>query len=348
MKSWKIISAVLLFVLVFSTACAPAATPVPVAPVAPAAPAAPEATVAPVVPTQAPAVAEVKKAPEKIAALFMGPVTDQSWNQMGFEGIKKAKTDCGVDYAYTESVKQTEFEETYRNYAHQGFKTIIGHSGTFTDAAKKIAPEFPDVNFIVINAITGNGKNQSGIASDYWQMGYLAGAAACQMTKTNKVAIVTAEKFPMVEPSFASFPLGAKSCGKDVTTETVLTGSFDDVNKAYEATTALAAKGVDVVWHQLDSADQGVFSAAQDKGIFTIGLYGDQSSKSPKTVIASVFVSPTTQTYEAACGRVKPGEAGMIDLKNGMQIVMTDLMSADAQKAVKQTIEDLKMGKIKK
>ncbi len=167
------------------------------------------------------------------------------------------------------------------------------------------------------------------------------------MTKTNKVAIVTAERFPMVEPSFESFPLGAKSCGKDVTTEVVITGSFEDVTKAYEASVALADKGVDVIWHQLDSADVGVFSAAEDKGIFAIGLYGDQSPKSPTTVVASVFVSPTTQTYEAACGRVKAGVADTINLSNGMEIVMTNLMSAEAQAAVKKIIEDLKNGLIK-
>lgn len=284
---------------------------------------------------------------KKIAALFMGATTDQSWNQFGLDGVKKAKDECGIEYAFSENVKQTEFEETMRNYAQQGYGKIIAHSGTFTEAAKKVAPEFPKTEFIVTNAITGNGTNQSGTYSDYWQMGYLAGAAACQMTKTNKVAIVTAERFPMVEPSFESFPLGAKSCGKDVEAEVVITGSFEDVNKAYEASVALAEKGVDVIWHQLDSADVGVFSAAEDKGIHTIGLYADQSSKSPNTVIASVFVAPSTQTYLAACGKVTPGQADQVNLSNGMEIVMTNLMSAEAQAAVKQVIEDLKSGKIK-
>jgi basic membrane protein A len=285
--------------------------------------------------------------PEKIAVLFMGPTTDQSWNQFGLDGVKKAKEDCGIDYAFTENVKQTEFEETMRNYAHQGYSTIIGHSGTFTEAAKKIADEFPDQNFIVVNGISGNGTNMSGIFGDYWQMGYLAGAIACQMTKTNKVAIVTAERFPMVEPSFVSFPIGAASCNEDVTAEVVITGSFEDVTKAYEASVALADKGVDVIWHQLDSADVGVFSAAEDKGIYTIGLYGDQSSKSPTTVVASVFVAPATQTYAAACGQVEPGIADTITISDGMQIVMTSLMSEEAQQAIQKVIEDLKNGVIK-
>jgi basic membrane lipoprotein Med (substrate-binding protein (PBP1-ABC) superfamily) len=283
---------------------------------------------------------------DRIAALFMGPVTDQSWNQLGYEGVKQAEADCGIEFAYSENVKQTEFEETMRNYAQEGYSTIIGHSGTFTDAAKLVAEELPDTDFIVINAIEGNGANMSGIYGDYWQMGYLAGAAACEMTETNKVAIVTAERFPMVEPSFESFPLGAASCGKDIEFEVVITGSFEDVTKAYEASVALADQGVDVIWHQLDSADVGVFSAAEDKGIYAIGLYNDQSPKSPDTVIASVFVSPSTQTYEAACGRVERGAAGTINLSNGMEIVMTDLMSADAQDAVNETIEGLKSGEI--
>jgi basic membrane lipoprotein Med (substrate-binding protein (PBP1-ABC) superfamily) len=294
-----------------------------------------------------PAPTEAGDQPEKIAVLFMGPTTDQSWNQLGLDGVKKAKEDCGIDYSFTENVKQTEFEETMRNYAQQGYSTIIGHSGTFTEAAKKVAGEFPDKKFVVVNSISGNGSNMSGIFADYWQMGYLAGAAACQMTKTNKVAIVTAERFPMVEPSFESFPIGAASCGKDVETEVVITGSFEDVTKAYEASVALADKGVDVIWHQLDSADVGVFSAAEDKGIYTIGLYGDQSPKSPDTVIASVFVSPTTQTYAAACGNVKPGVADTISISNGMEIVMTSLMPESAQQAIQKVIEDLKNGLIK-
>lgn len=325
MKNWKLVSAGLMFVFIVAAACSPAAPQ-----------------------DSATSSADGAEEPAKVAALFMGPTTDQSWNQLGLEGLEKAETDCGIEFAYTESVKQSEFEETYRNYAQQGYSTIIGHSGTFTESAKKIAPEFPDTHFVVINATSGDGANMSGIAADYWQMGYLAGAVACQMTQTNKVAIVTAERFPMVEPSFESFALGAASCGKDVTSETVITGSFEDVTKAYEASVALADKGVDVIWHQLDSADVGVFSAAEDKGIYTIGLYGDQSPKSPETVIASVFVSPSTQMYEAACGRVNKGQGDVITLNNGMEIVMTDLLSEDAQKAVLQTIEDLKDGTIKK
>lgn len=296
--------------------------------------------------TPTPTSGDAANKPAKVAVLFMGPTTDQSWNQFGLDGIKKANAETGVEYAFTENVKQTEFEETMRNYAQQGYQKIILHSGTFSDAAAKVAGEFPNTEFIVINGLAGNGTNLSGIASDYSQMGYLAGAAACQMTKTNKVAIVTAERFPMVEPSFTSFPLGAKSCGKDVQTDVVLTGSFEDVNKAYEATVALAEKGYDVVWHQLDSADQGVFKAAEDKGIYTIGLYGDQSPKSPKTVIASVFVAPSTQTYLAATGKVKKGAADMVTLTTGMEIVMTNLMPADAQKAVHDAVDGIKSGTI--
>jgi len=333
-KITKLFGLLILTGLIIS-ACAPAAE-------APAA----EAPAAEEPVAEEPAAEEESNA-NKIAALFMGPVTDQSWNQLGYEGIQKAETDCGIEFVFTESVKQTEFEETFRNYGQQGYGTIISHSGTFTDAATLIAPEFPDTEFIVINAIQGNGSNMSGNYADYWQMGYLAGAAACQMTETNKVAIVTAERFPMVEPSFAAFPLGASSCGKDVEfEEVVVTGSFEDVTKAYEASVALAEKGVDVIWHQLDAGDAGVFSAAEDKGIYTIGLYNDQSPKSPDTVIASVFVSPSTQTYEAACGRLESGVASTIDLSNGMEIVMTSLMSAEAQAAVQKTIEDLKSGVI--
>ena len=48
----------------------------------------------------------------KVAAMFPGVVSDQSWNQFGFEGLKRAEKECGVEIAYSEEVAQDEQIET--------------------------------------------------------------------------------------------------------------------------------------------------------------------------------------------------------------------------------------------
>jgi len=39
---------------------------------------------------------------KKVAVLFPGVVSDQSWNQFGYEGLKRAEKECGVEIAYSE------------------------------------------------------------------------------------------------------------------------------------------------------------------------------------------------------------------------------------------------------
>ena len=44
----------------------------------------------------------------KVAILLPGLVTDQSWNQAGYEGLVQAKKECGIDFAYSEEISQDE------------------------------------------------------------------------------------------------------------------------------------------------------------------------------------------------------------------------------------------------
>jgi len=72
-KARLIVFGLVIFALALA-ACQPAATQAPAA-----------ATQAPAAATQAPAAAA-----KKVAVLFPGVVSDQSWNQFGFEGLKQA------------------------------------------------------------------------------------------------------------------------------------------------------------------------------------------------------------------------------------------------------------------
>jgi len=145
--------------------------------------------------------------------------------------------------------------------------------GEFYDAAVTVGAEFPDVEFSITNATTAEG-NVNTIKMSKRQMGYLAGALACEMTQSGKIALVHAQDNPSNKEGFEGYEAGGKSCGKDVEVQVVATGSWTDVAKAREATLALISDGVDVLWQILDAADVGVFSAAEDhEGVWSVGTY---------------------------------------------------------------------------
>jgi basic membrane lipoprotein Med (substrate-binding protein (PBP1-ABC) superfamily) len=317
-KHLKVLFALTVLLTLVLTACAPAPAPAPA-----------EAPVEP-----------VKKL--KVAVAFPGEVSDQSWNQFGYEGLKKAETECNVEVAYTEGVTQDKQLETFRNYASEGTDIIIGHGGEYADAINTTAKEFPNLFFGLTNGKV-DGPNVSSMIIGYNQMSYLAGALACNVTKTNHIGFVGGESIPVVDEGANSYKQGAQTCGKEVQVDVVYTGNWADVTKARESGLALIADGADVLYHILDTADAGLIAAAEDKGVYAIGLYRDSSALGPKAVVGSALGFPGTLIYQLACQKVAKGTNNWLDVHtpDGVNIHMTDLVSADVQAKVKAIYEEM-------
>jgi basic membrane protein A len=315
---WKIILAALFILALTMTACQTATPPAEEAPPA-------------------------EEGPRRVAVLFPGVVYDNSWNQAGFEGVERAAEECGIEFAYTESVGQEEQEEVFRNYALEGYDFIMGHGGEFYDAASVVAGDFPDIDFGVVNSSTAGG-NVSSVVSEYFDTWYMAGVAACNMTETNKVAMVLALELPHLEPAQEGFRLGAATCGTDTEVEVVVTGSFVDVNLANEAAQAMIEGGADVLIHHMDTADVGMFSAAEDAGVMCIGAYRDQSDVSD-CVIASVSGGP--ETFDLACGMHTDGEVHPLTLADGaIDLLLTDKVPDDVKAKVEEARQALLSGEV--
>jgi basic membrane protein A len=295
----------------------------------------------------APKATEAPSAKTKVAVAFPGVVTDQSWNQFGYEGLKKAETDCNVEIAYTEDVFQDKQLETFRNYAAEGYDVILGHGGEYADSITTVAKEYPKTWFGLTNG-AAEGPNVSAMIIGYNQMSYLAGVLACNMTQTNHIGFVGGESIPVVDEGANAFKQGAQTCGKEVQVDVVYTGNWADVTKARESGLALIAGGADVLYHILDTADAGLIAAAEDEGVYAIGLYRDSSSLGPKAVIGSALGFPGTMIYELACGHIPQGEKTWLTVHtpDGVNIHMTDLVPADVQARVKAVYDDMVADKL--
>jgi basic membrane protein A len=284
-------------------------------------------------------------AAKKVAVLFPGLVDDQSWNQAGYEGLKKAEAE-GVTIAYTEKVTQDQQVEVFRNYAQQGFNVVVGHGGEYMDAALQVATEFPDVQFVVTNG-NKSAANVTSLALSYGDMGYLSGVLACSMTKSNKIGVVVGETIPIANDAIQGWKNGCARVNPQATVNISVTGDWADVDKAREAALALVADGADVLGHLLDAADAGVFAAAEDKGVWSIGLYGDQSKLGPKTHIGAAFADASLVVYRAATGPLD-GKVHMEGVKEGVVSfgAFSDAVPQAVRDAVKAAEEDLRTGKV--
>lgn len=280
---------------------------------------------------------------KRVAVLFPGLVDDESWNQAGYEGLQQAESE-GVEIAYTENASQDQQVELFRNYAQQGFNVVIGHGGEYMDAALQVAEEFPDIEFVVTNG-NQSAENVTSLALSYGDMGYLAGVLAASMTESNQIGVVVGETIPIAQDAVRAYEAGAKRVNPDIEITESVTGDWADVALAREAALAQIADGVDVLWHVLDAADAGVMSAAEDEGVYVIGLYADQSALAPTAHIGASLSDASAVIFEAATGELD-GQAHKEGVAEGVVSfgAYADVVPEEAQQAVSEAEEELRTG----
>lgn len=242
---------------------------------------------------ESPAVSEPEKGEGgdklKVALLLAGPISDQGWNAMAYEGLMRIEKDFGFEVAYSENIPQSDREEQYRGYANQGFDIIFGHGFEFVDSATKVAQEFPEVKFVLTSSTVAQEPNVGSVTDDGLMKGFLGGVAAGVLTETNRVSFLGGLEIPPIVAGQNGFEAGAKYVNPDVEVVSTLIGNFEDAGKAKELAFSLAEQGSDIIMVQADAAGLGGIEGAQEKGIRVIGTNSDQNSVAPDTVVTSAM-----------------------------------------------------------
>jgi basic membrane protein A and related proteins len=233
-----------------------------------------------------------------VAALFPGLIDDHSWNQAGYDGLKKAKA-MGIKTAYIENVSQDKQLEAFQNFARQGYQIVIGHGGEYMDSALRAAKKFPKTKFVVINGNKAGG-NVSSVSLNYGDMGYISGALGAAMSKSGKLGVVAGEHIPIVDDGIKGLKDGAARVNKKVQVKSTILQSWTDVAKAREASLALINSGVDILWPFLDAAETGVISAAEDQHVMSMAVYHDIRKLAPKSYIGGAWADPAIALFDAA------------------------------------------------
>ena len=132
-------------------------------------------------------------------AYDVGGRGDRSFNDSAWAGMEKAIKD--LDASCTEAKaaageNDTQREERLRTLADQGFNPVIAVGFIYSPAAAKVAAEFPDTKFSVIDGysqfLTGDKQLENLVDLTFAeeQGSYLVGVAAALKTKAKHVGFV--------------------------------------------------------------------------------------------------------------------------------------------------------------
>ncbi|CAG9170740.1 hypothetical protein LMG23992_01782 [Cupriavidus laharis] len=238
----------------------------------------------------------------KVAAVYTVPV-EQQWVSRIHKALNEAKARGEVDYVFSESVSNADYERVLRQYAEQGAVLIVGESFAVESAARKVARDYPKTAFLMGSSGKPQAPNFSVFDNYIQEPSYLTGMIAGGMTKTNHIGMVGGYAIPEVNRLMHAFMEGARSVNPKVKFTVSFIGSWFDPPKAKEAAFAMIDKGADVLYAERF----GVSDAAKERGKLAIGNVINTQPQYPATVVASALWN-MEPTIGAALAKVKAGQ----------------------------------------
>ena len=253
-----------------------------------------------------PAIAQAKM---KVAAIYTVPV-EQQWVSRIHKALNAAAARGEIEYKFSESVANTDYERVMRQYAEQGNTLIVGESFAVEAAARKVAKDYPKIAFLMGSSGKPQAPNFSVFDNYIQEPAYLTGMIAGAMTKSNKIGMVGGYPIPEVNRLMNAFMAGAKEVNPRVEFMVTFINSWFDPPKAKEAAFAMIDKGADVMYAERF----GVSDAARERKVLAIGNVINTQDKYPETVVASALwnMEPTVDRAIKAVkdGTFKPEDYG--------------------------------------
>lgn len=226
--------------------------------------------------------------PVPVGVIIPGSTSDRGWMQSGYAGMRTAEADLADKIKITSitDVAMADMEQALTSLAMSN-RIVIGAGGQCETAGYKIAKRFPNVKFSIIG---GGGQKPipNYVVTDgrQAQIAYVAGVAAAMLSKTGVISFVGGIELPPIVNASIEFGNGAKSVNPNIKYLPTLTGDFDDVAKAKEATLAAIAQGADIHYHILNLGLRGLEQAAREKKTRIIGSYFDRCGAANSVYVA--------------------------------------------------------------
>ena len=239
---------------------------------------------------------------------------DKSFNEAAYNGMERFRKETGGSYLEFEIANDTQREQAFRRMAQKGANPIIAIGFTQASALEKVAKEFPQLKFAIVDMVV-NLPNVQSVVFKEQEGAFLAGMAAAMASTSGKVGFVGGMDVPLIRRFQCGYEQGAKYINPKIDVYQNMTGStpaaFADPAKGAELAKSQFAKGADVVYAAAGGTGIGVYQAAKDEGKLAIGVDSNQNHLQPGTMLTSMVKSVGLAAYQtwddAAKGEWKPG-----------------------------------------
>ncbi|XWN29124.1 MAG: BMP family ABC transporter substrate-binding protein [Devosia sp.] len=232
----------------------------------------------------------------------MGGKFDKSFNEGVWNGVKRFMDETGIEVMEFEVTNETQREQAITRMAQRGATLVIGVGFAQADAIDKVAVEFPDKEFAIIDVYWLDRPNLRQYRFEEHEGSYLVGIAAALASQSGTVGFVGGMDVPLIRKFLCGYQLGAKAANPDVEILANMTGTtpaaWNDPTKGAELARSQIDRGADVVYQAAGGTGLGVIRATADEGKLAIGVDSDQAAVAPGSVLTSMLKRVDNAAYD--------------------------------------------------
>ncbi|HHV80344.1 MAG TPA: BMP family ABC transporter substrate-binding protein [bacterium] len=285
---------------------------------------------------------------------------DKSFNDAAYKGLQDAVKKLDIEGKDVEPGEGgANREELLRLLAEQGYDLVIGVGFLFTDALVKVAKDFPNTKFAIVDGVIEDLPNVRSLVFKEHEGSFLVGAIAGLMTKTNKVGFVGGMDMSLIHKFEVGYRAGVKYVNPKaeifVNYIGVTGDAFKDPVKGKELALSQFKQGADIVYHASGASGEGVIEAAKEMKKFAIGVDSNQNWIAPGYVLTSMLKKVDVAVYKTIEDLVNGKFTGGVKVyglrENGVGVAYDKynekLIPESVRRRVAQIRLDIIAGKIK-
>lgn len=207
-----------------------------------------------------------------------GGFDDASFNESGFNGLKMAEEELGIEIRTAESSDPSDYEANVDAQVQASCDLIVGVGFALQDAIGASAEANPDIYYALVDEQFEEPiDNARPLVFNTQEASFLAGYLAAGMSETGTVATYGGQLFPSVTIFMDGYVDGVahynEAKGADVKAlgwdkekqDGSATGDFSNVENGYNTTQQFISQGADIIMPVAGPVGSGTLKAAAEE-----------------------------------------------------------------------------------
>ncbi len=285
---------------------------------------------------------------------------DSSFNEAVFrEGVTPYKARHGADLVEADPSSPSEFVDVLISLAEQQRSPIVAVGFSYADAVKEVAPQYPDLQFVIIDSVVELPNVQSIVFKEH-EGSFLVGALAALTNDGNDFGFIGGIDLDFIRRFGCGYAQGIHYINKRAKIHSRYVAQdfsgFGNIPKGHALAEELIGEGVKVIYAAAGGSGNGAYeAAAQHSDVYAIGVDSNQNFLHVGTMLTSmvkkVGIAALGSWEEALNGQWTPGVKSMGVAENGvdwqLDIFNRNLVSKSVEKKINKIREDIISGKLK-